>query len=132
MKASRIQVGYTGGLEDRLSSLGRVLRWIGIAGIAFSVFAAVNYSEKDGTSVLYLAVGIIGFLQAIIADAFCQGFAEVIRLLKKQNGLPYGGEIRLPMPVYPVSCPVCGFEGESLQVLSICPNCEATFDSDSE
>ena len=134
MKASRIGklVGYDGGREGWLSNLGRVLRWIGIAVFVLSVIAIVSHSGKDAVSLVILAFGIVGFLQGIIADVFCQGFAEVVRLLKKQNGLPYGGEILPPTPVYLESCSACGFEAESLQLPPVCAKCGANFDSDSE
>jgi hypothetical protein len=140
MRASRIRkvVGYAGGREGHLSSLGMMLRWLGIAGFAFAVIASVADSKKDGASVLYLAFGISGLVQGFIADRLCAGLADVIRLLKKQNGLQYGGEILTPLPVYIECCSACGSEaqfwldGGTPSLAEVCAKCGARFESKSE
>ena len=59
-----------------------------IAGIA------LGFSQSS----IWYGVGIIGFIQALIAAIIFEGGADVIRLLKKLNGLPYGGLISVVTP----------------------------------
>lgn len=106
-----------------------MLLWIGIVGLAVSLLAAAT--SRTSNSGLYVAGGMIGLLQGIVAFYLFNGFAELLRILKRQNGIPYGGQILLPTPVYDMVCSECGSNAAS-SLNRGCPDCGAKFESDSK
>jgi hypothetical protein len=103
----------SGGIESRLSETGRTLFILslisGIYCIYFGLFVGI-------------AVMVCGYVNWTIFKAI----AEIIRLLKKSNGLPFSGEIsQSNNPYQKLFCSAC--EAEVPFEKSMCTKCSATF-----
>lgn len=115
--AQRIKriIGYAGGAESLLEGLGAFFFFIGIVGLiaAFVVSGFVTRTGwnhdwgEGGLSISYIALGAVSFIQGIFFYILLNAGAEVIRLLKKQNGLNYGGEISQAEPIFELHCSNC-------------------------
>lgn len=71
-----------------------VVAWIdvGIAGVALLVWLGSDSGESaSATAAFVMLVGIAGALSCFFSRTLLRGGADVIRLLKKQNGVPFGG-----------------------------------------
>ena len=115
------QVGYAGGQEGALSSVGTTCRGMGFIVAMVSVIAAVGSSGV--VAGLCVVNGIIGFVVCLTIGAVCHGFADVIRILKKQSGLQYSGEILSPRPTYRMVCSECGSQDFSTTNPCRCLKC---------
>lgn len=138
-KATKEQIGYTGGRESALSDLGAFFLWVGIIGFIAAVISAGFATREElheswaenGFSGLWITVGIVSLVQGIAANVFCKAFADILRLLKKQNGVPYGGEISTAKPLYVYTCSECGADGPPWVVdvkSDKCEKCGAAFE----
>ncbi|MCO4320696.1 hypothetical protein [Aliidiomarina quisquiliarum] len=71
-----------------------------------------------------------GLLSAIAAFFLIVGIAgagaDILRLLKKQNGLPFGGHIPKTEPICTFTCSECS--ATVYESSSSCPSCKAKFD----
>ncbi|MBL7075078.1 hypothetical protein ISS37_07560 [candidate division KSB1 bacterium] len=100
--------GYAGGKEGRMSGLATFFIIIGIIGLiaCFILAGFVTKTSKssswgeNGLSPIWIALGIVCLIQGIALSIVLSAGAEVIRLLKKQNGLEYGGKISKPYPKF--------------------------------
>jgi len=139
---------YSGGKEGQMSGLAIVFLGIGIlsliACVIFSGFVTKtsSYSEwgANGLSPFWFALGLGCLIQGIFLFIVIGAGAEIIRLLKKQNGLNFGGKISEASPVYNFQCSECKKEikkvlipeeiGDSLP--KECPHCRVKFAIDTE
>ena len=80
-----------GGLESRLAGLGQFFLVLGVAGGLAGFLGSGD--AANGRSAGWIAISIAAPVQGLAAFYFFRGVAEMIRLLKKMAGLPYGGEI---------------------------------------
>lgn len=129
----RTQTGLQGGVEGGLSGLGKFLLALGIAGCIAS-FIVSGFATKTGTydnwgenglSPAWIAIALISLIQGIAAFYLFGGFAEVIRILKKTAGLPFGGHISKPEPLFELLCSECKSVAESYD--EKCTKCGAPF-----
>jgi len=105
-----------GGKEGQMSGLGTFFLIIGILGLIASVVVSgfvtktSSYSNwgEDGILSIWIAAGIVGLIQGIALFVVLNAGAEVIRLLKKLNGLKFGGEISEPDAKTHLKCSECG------------------------
>ena len=101
-----------------------MLVYLGFAGGI--VLAVVGMVSPQNTAACMIG-GIFLALNGVVANALLQSFSEVIRLLKKQNGMAYGGSISLAHPVYRYICSKCGRNQE--HAVSRCWSCGESFDT---
>jgi hypothetical protein len=93
----------TGGKEGQLEGLGTFFLVAGIVGAAFGLWYS-GYVTKvesyddwgDEFSAAWIYISLASLIQGIFFYILLTAGAEVLRLLKKLNGLPYGGEISTP------------------------------------
>lgn len=84
----------TGGVESKLDGVGAFYLIISILGLIGCIIISQDETVKQtGLSSFWIALGLGAIAQGIIFWILFKAGAEVIRLLKKLNGLPYGGEI---------------------------------------
>jgi hypothetical protein len=127
-KIVRKIVGYRGGREGALVALAVCFLVLGF--IAALVTIILGLAAGHVVMVLFPAAQyiFIGIVLAVLFDAA----AEVIRLLKKLNGLPYGGKISEARPTEEPACSACQMplylEGPVRQDMSECPRCGASFE----
>jgi hypothetical protein len=104
------QTRLSGGLEDKLESVGGIFLTLGIAGGIGAILGAIKAFNDDqevmGVELLCVAAAFIfaGVVNTNLFDAA----AEVIRLLKKLNGLQYSGNITKPQSFEEHKCSGCG------------------------
>lgn len=132
----------SGGKEGLLTGLGIFFLIIGILGAVAQVIAAVGTENPA-----WLLPALASFLWGLVVFAVLSAVGEIIRLLKKLNGLPYGGKISEPNAVYSTHCSICNSKlgGEpdyaraaypseddlgQEEVLDKCPHCGEAFDKD--
>jgi hypothetical protein len=95
------EVVYSGGIEGNLSGWAMFFLICSVILGVICFIAAGNAPKKyssnswgeDGFSGLWIGVGIGTVAQGIVLYLFLVALAEIIRLLKKQNGLSYSGKI---------------------------------------
>ena len=121
-----VQISYSGGIEARLEGFGALFGILAIIGLP----AALYYGNTSGYRMVWAAAGISGLINGIGVWILFQGLANMIRLLKQQNNLPYSGKISAPKEekTMPFTCPECG-EGV-LESATSCPECECEFAND--
>jgi DNA-directed RNA polymerase subunit RPC12/RpoP len=108
------------GLENTLEGAGIFMAWLGLLGGIGMIWAAV--STENLILGLLGAVAIVqGFVLCIVLEAF----AEVLRLLKKSQGLPYSGYISEGGHLKDYRCSVC--KHHILEDTPQCPGCGAKF-----
>jgi len=91
---SENQQTRTGGIESKLDGVGIFYLVISIIGfVAFIILSQSEPIKQTGLSSFWIGLGIGVIAQGIIFWILFEAGAEVIRLLKKLNGLPYGGKI---------------------------------------
>lgn len=116
----------TGGIESKLDSVAGFYIFVSvIALVACIVLSQSDAYARSGLSVFLIIIGILALLQGIIAWILFRAGGEVIRLLKKLNGLPYAGfisetegseegfecsECHSPVSADAKVCPKCGAE----------------------
>ena len=108
--------GYSGGIEGKMSGLGNFFFIIGIIGIIACVIESGNVSKistssgwgEDGFSTIWIAYGVYILIHGIALFILMKAGAEVIRLLKKLNGLKFGGKISEPEIETQLQCSECG------------------------
>jgi hypothetical protein len=84
----------TGGVESSLQGFGIFFAGCSIAALIF--FIVVSQQEiiqKAGIAALFIALGIGAIIQGFTVKILFEAASEVIRLLKRLNGLAYGGTI---------------------------------------
>lgn len=80
---------------------------------------------------MWLLPALGGFVQGLALFIVLSAAAEIIRLLKKLNGLPYGGNISEPTSGYSHYCSQCGGRIEAyILPPEECPHGKETFDKD--
>jgi hypothetical protein len=129
-QAMKKESALVGGLEGTLTSLGVVLLVIGTVGAlaAGSIAFDPYYKEHDPLWLkMWIAIAVASLVQGVIAFAFFRGMAEVIRLLKKANGLEYGGKVSVPTVEYQTVCSACGVSLTETEYDNVvpqnCPGC---------
>lgn len=107
------EVTKDSGVEGRLEGVGTF--YIIISIIALIVTLIISQGEQIKNTVLstlWIAIGISFLAQGIIFMILFQAGAEVIRLLKKLNNLPYSGTIsnekEATVEVNDYTCSECG------------------------
>ena len=136
-RKNKVVGGYSGGKEKQMSVLGWIFLFFGIVGaIACFVLSGVvtktsGYSKwgDDGLSYLRIAFGFVSLFQGIALNIILSAGAEVIRILKKQAGLPFDGKISCPSsePFYIYKCSICN---ETVQGLAYkCSKCKRDFET---
>ena len=113
---------HRGGIERRLERIGRFLYILSslcfLGGIILGVALA---------SPIWFAIGLIAVIQGLIVDAIFMGGADIIRLLKKLNGLPYGGRmIRVDPERIRKECSECEYVISDPDT-KFCPQCGRIF-----
>jgi hypothetical protein len=84
----------TGGVENLLDGVGIFYLIISMIGcVACIILSQDEGIKQTGLSSFWIGLGIGVVAQGIIFWILFQAGAEVIRLLKKLNSLPYGGTI---------------------------------------
>lgn len=128
-KASMIrktESGFKGGIEEILSGWAAV--FFALSGILLVVtmiaFAVPMNGELSG---FYAIAGIAGSVAGIITSIILNTIAEIVRIQKKANGLPYSGKISEAKPAIKTS-PVCSLCRVTVtEHMSSCPACSAEF-----
>lgn len=122
---SKIQFRY-GGIKSKLDGVG-IFYWIAsIVGFIICIFLSQRKTiESDELSSFWIGFEVITLAQGIIFSIMFKAAAEVVRLLKKLNELPYGGEIsELSFGGY--KCNECGASVNQNE--NICPLCGVSFE----
>ncbi|QEG21491.1 hypothetical protein [Mariniblastus fucicola] len=107
-----------GGLEGLLDSAAIVLLAVGIIGTVASLVWLKLYGILPALSIL---------INTILVWLLLRSIAEIIRLLKKQAGLPYAGDISYPDATVAYTCSECG---AMLHSESRCDSCGANIETD--
>lgn len=126
--------GYSGGKEGQMSVLGMLFLVFGIIGfiVCFYVSGEVTktyYGHSwgdNGFSPIWIVFGVTCLVQGIGAFIILTAGAEIIRLLKKLNGLNYGGKISEPEIDVEFTCSDCG--GVVAHDSRECRACEKKFE----
>ncbi|MBI4548040.1 MAG: hypothetical protein HY707_08675 [Ignavibacteriae bacterium] len=85
---------HVGGIEGKMDVVATFYFGISISLLVIClIVSAFESSQKTGLSVFWLALGLISIAQGFISWILFRAGAEIIRLLKRLNNLPYGGEI---------------------------------------
>lgn len=132
-------VGHEGGIEDRVSSWAGVLKFLGFASAAGAIFLS-GYVTKtssygswggNGLDWGFVALGVSCLIYTLTASVALSAGAEILRLLKKLNGLTPGGVISDAQPISRYVCSECG-EEQYHSGMNSCIKCEERFDSEDE
>lgn len=84
----------SGGVESSLESVGIFYFILSIFGlIACMILSNQEETKRIGLSSLWIGIGIAAIAQGIIFSIIFRAGAEIVRLLKRLNGLPYAGSI---------------------------------------
>jgi uncharacterized paraquat-inducible protein A len=84
----------TGGIEGKLDSIGNFNLFFSVIALVICIFYSQDVKVNNaGLSLYWIVVGIIVLGQGILFWVIFHAAAEVIRLLKKLNRIPYGGYI---------------------------------------
>jgi DNA-directed RNA polymerase subunit RPC12/RpoP len=119
---------YRGGLEESLENTGG-----GFAAFGFFLLlvALLLFLAGEGTwaSVCFLSAVVV-FVQGAMIYTLCKAGAEIIRLLKKSNGLKFSGKISQPTGLLDDAlfyvCSACGASVHPAQMR--CTGCGAEFE----
>jgi len=125
-------IGYYGGIENKLTGLAKLILMFAIIGLIVSFVIAGNATRPSrfdgwgerGISYFWMLAGIVGLLYGILIYFVLSAGADIIRLLKKLNGIPYGGDISKASKDTNYYCSACG---KLVHNESECPHCYKKF-----
>jgi len=127
---------YYGGIEDKLFKLGYLILFLGIMGLFLGILCAVDVSGQSPktagwSSIVCIVFAFISFVVGIFIFIFLQAIAEMIKLLKKENKIPYSGVISQPLKkkIF-LCCSNCGMPIKKNE--SICMYCGEPFEVENE
>lgn len=121
--AKREKVYRSGGTESSLDKLA--LFFLIISVIAVIVCFGVAAVTDSG---MVLLPGLASLIMGVSAYVILGGAAEIIRLLKRQIGLPYSGIITRPDKGLEYLCSECNCT--FLSYADRCPRCLSEFEQD--
>lgn len=109
-KVNRTIIGYNTGFENTIDGFGTFFMIFGILG---AVACIVALGASDPTNYSYITLAFASLMGAFFPFAVLRGIAEVIRVQKKNAGLPYAGTIKKPndteaASVSEYACAACG------------------------
>ena len=110
-----------GGIERNLDLLSSFFFITGVVCAVCTVPILASLSFSVGLSLIY------GCGVAFILCVLLKAASEIIRLLKKLNGLDYDGEISKPEIRILCSCSLCSGEFSAIDTITACPHCSAIF-----
>jgi hypothetical protein len=121
------QTAHFGGREDTLDEVGNIVLALGILGGGVAIVAAfVAFNDNETpVGVDLLCVGVIAIFVSMVNRILFRAGAEVIRLLKKMNGLKFSGEISEPKAFNVSKCSACGASVDSFS--KRCHSCGLKF-----
>jgi hypothetical protein len=122
---SKIRIG---GIESKLDSVAGILLLLSIIFlVAYIIFSLSHKYQDTGLSMILFGFGVVGLFQGIIAWVIFKAGADVIRLLKKLNGLPFAGVISATKPqnVTGYECTEC--HAPVAPDATACPKCGTKF-----
>ena len=122
----------TGGIESLLDGVGTFYLTVSIIGLIVCIILSQEETIKQTSlSSFWIGPGIGVIAQGIMLWILFKAAAEVIRLLKKLNGLPYGGVIA---EIYgsgtQYTCTECGTP--VAPNAKFCANCGVKFENEEE
>lgn len=128
-------IGYTGGTEGQLSGMARFYLYLGIVILIVCLIVSGEVTKQypqqewgeNGLSPVWVALGIIGLIQGIVLSKIIHSGAEIIRLLKKLNGLNYGGKISEAREESRLKCSKCG--NTVVETDWVCYQCSEKFEN---
>ncbi len=122
----------SGGIESLLEGVGLFYLVISIISFFICVFFSQDEVIKEtSSSSFWIVLGIGVLAQGIIFWILFKAGSEIIRLLKKLNGLPYGGIISKTVGGgVEYSCTKCGASVSPNS--NFCTQCGANFDDEEE
>ena len=121
------QNSSTGTVEGKLEGGGTF--YIFISFLVFAVcfvFAFSDEAKLTNTSFIWIGVGLGLAAQGIIFWILFKGAAEVIRLLKKLNGISYEGHISGNNQQREFTCTECG--AATTEKAKYCSHCGVSFE----
>lgn len=121
----------TGGIENQLDRVGIFYLIVSIIGLIACIILSQDETIKQtGLSSFWIGLGIGVIAQGIIFWILFKAGAEIIRLLKKLNNLPFGGQISQVTNEEDLeySCSICGSAVE--QNSKYCTECGAKLDEE--
>ncbi len=129
---SENQQTRTGGIEGMLNGVGIFYLVISIIGfVACIILSQSETIKQTGLSSFWIGLGIGVIAQGIIFWILFEAGAEAIRLLKKLNGLPYGGKISETYGIgTEYTCTECGTP--VAPNANFCTNCGVSFEEEEE
>ena len=124
------QQSRTGGIENQLDGVGIFCLIISFFGLIACIFLSQNETIKQtNLSSFWIGLGIGVIAEGIIFLILFKAGAEVIRLLKKLNGIPYGGVISGTHEIGDqYTCTECGTT--VAQDAKFCTNCGVNFEGE--
>lgn len=101
---------YSGGVEEQLDIAGGIFLALGLIGGVVALVVALNShnDEKGGQAGFLAVVGFAAIVQGFVMWVLFRAGAEIIRLLKKSNGLKFTGKITQPVTHHSYKCSLCG------------------------
>lgn len=115
--------GYSGGKESLLSGMAIFFLFLGVLGSSASFGISLWTDLEFGPAWGVLGVAI--FVQGLFLYAITGAGADIIRLLKMQNGLPFGGKISEADTTYIYLCSECGKKTDMYE--NFCSSCNVEF-----
>ena len=122
------QTRHSGGIEDTLEEVGGIFLALGIlGGIGAVVGAIAAFNDgQAGIGVDLLCVAAALIFASVVNRILFRAAAEVIRLLKKLNGLKFSGSVTQPEAYDEYKCTGCGTSVDSSS--EQCYSCNAKFE----
>jgi len=123
-----------GGIEGKMDGVGTFYLIISIVAMVMIMIESQEETiQKLGLSYFWFGLGIGVLAQGIIAWILFRAGGEIIRLLKKLNGIPFGGtisEAKSPSTSFRArdsyACTNCNSKVSS--DAKFCPNCGVEFE----
>jgi hypothetical protein len=121
---------YHGGMEITLEDIGGIFLALGIlGGVAAIIAAFVAFNDSEtGVGVDLLCVGVALIFASFVNQTLFKAGAEVVRLLKKLNGLKFSGEITQPIASDSSSYKCSGCNASVVYWQEKCESCGARFE----
>jgi len=86
----------TGGLESTLDSIGLLYLIASLIGLGACIYLSQQANiRKLELSTFFIGLGVATAAQGFVFQTLFKATAELIRLMKKLNGLPYGGSLSM-------------------------------------